>query len=143
MRYPIIEVQGNNGSYLAGDDYSQSRYLEMRGNEIAYDMTYLLEKETIDKWKMNYTNEEEYPTYLPSKFPFALVNGSFGIGVACSSSIPPHNLKEVCRAIEKLILNPNIDFDEIYCPIDFPTGGTIINENEVKESLQKGTGKAA
>ena len=143
LRYPIIEVQGNNGSYLSGDDYSQSRYLEMRGNEIAYDMTYLLEKNTIDKWKMNYTNEEEYPTVLPSKFPFGLVNGSFGIGVACSSSIPPHNLKDVCNAAIKLLNNPDCDFEEIYCPIDFPTGGTIINEDDVKESLKNGTGKAA
>lgn len=143
LRYPVIEVQGNNGSYLAGDDYSQARYLEMRGNEIAYEMTYLLEKNTIDTWKMNYTNEEEYPTVLPSKFPFGLVNGSFGIGVACSSSIPPHNIKDVCAAAIKLLKNPNIDFNEIYCPIDFPTGGTIINEEEVKESLKNGTGRAA
>lgn len=143
LRYPIIEVQGNNGSYLAGDDYSQARYLEMRGNEIAYDMTYLLEKDTIDTWKMNYTNEEEYPTVLPSKFPYALVNGSFGIGVACSSSIPPHNIKDVCAAAITLLKNPEADFEDIYCPIDFPTGGTIINENEVKESLKNGCGKAA
>ena len=143
LRYPIIEVQGNNGSYLSGDDYSQARYLEMRGNEIAYDMTALLEKNTIDTWKMNYTNEEEYPTVLPSKFPYGLVNGSFGIGVACASSIPPHNLKDVCSAAIRLLNNPDINFEEIYCPIDFPTGGTIINEKEVKESLKNGTGKAA
>jgi len=143
LRYPIIEVQGNNGSYLSGDDYSQARYLEMRGNEIAYDMSYLLEKNTVDTWKMNYTNEEEYPTVLPTKFPYGLVNGSFGIGVACSSSIPPHNLKDVCTAAIKLLNNPDASFEEIYCPIDFPTGGTIINEKEVKESLKNGTGKAA
>lgn len=143
MRYPVIEVQGNNGSYLAGDDYSQARYLEMRGNDIAYEMTYLLEKNTVDKWKMNYTNEEEYPTYLPSKFPFALVNGSFGIGVACASSVPPHNLVDVCNAAVTLINKPNASFEEIYCPIDFPSGGTIINEDAVKESLKNGSGKAA
>lgn len=143
LRYPIIEVQGNNGSYLTGDDYAQARYLEMRGNEIAYEMTHLLEKNTIDEWKINYTQEEEYPTVLPSKFPFSLVNGSYGIGVACSSSLPPHNIVDVCAAAEKLLLNPNIDFEEIYCPIDFPTGGIIINEDEVKESLKCGNGKAA
>lgn len=143
LRYPVIEVQGNNGSYLSGDDYSQARYLEMRGNKIAWDMTYLLNKNTIDEWKLNYTEEEEYPTVLPSKFPYALVNGSFGIGVACSSSLPPHNLNDVCEAVVKLINNPNISFEEIYCPIDFPTGGTIINESAVKESLKNGRGKAA
>lgn len=142
-RYPIIEVQGNNGSIMHGDDYSQSRYLEMRGGKIAWEMTELLNKETIDTWKLNYTEEEEYPTVLPTKFPFSLVNGSFGIGVACASSIPPHNLKDVCVALIKLLYNPDISFEEIYCPIDFPTGGTIINENDVKESLKNGTGKAA
>lgn len=143
LRYPIIEVQGNNGSYMSGDDYSQARYLEMRGNEIAYEMTELLDKNTIDDWKLNYTEEEEYPTVLPSKFPFSLVNGSFGIGVACSSSVPPHNIKDVSKALEILINNPNATFEELYCPIDFPTGGIIINENEVKNSLKNGTGKAA
>lgn len=143
LRYPVIEVQGNNGSYLSGDDYSQARYLEMRGNKIAWEMTNLLNKDTIDDWKLNYTEEEQYPTVLPSKFPYGLVNGSFGIGVACASSLPPHNINDVCDAAITLINNPNASFDEIYCPIDFPTGGTIINEESVKESLKNGTGKAA
>lgn len=143
LRYPIMEVYGNNGSYLSGDDYSQARYLEMRGGEIAYEMTQLLDKDTIDTWKLNYTQEEEYPTVLPSKFPYALVNGSFGIGVACSSSVPPHCITDVCDAIVKVINNPMVSFEEIYCPIDFPTGGTIINEAEVKESLKTGHGAAA
>ena len=115
----------------------------MRGNEIAYDMTSLLDKETIDTWKMNYTNEEKYPTVLPSKFPYGLVNGNYGIGVACASYIPPHNLYDVCNAAITLLKNPNATFEEIYCPIDFPTGGTIINEDSVKESLKNGEGKAA
>lgn len=143
LRYPVIEIQGNNGSYLCGDDYSQSRYLECRGNEIAYEMTELLDKNTIEEWKLNYLEEEEYPTVLPSRFPYALVNGSFGIGVACASSIPPHNINDVCAAVKVFINNPNCTFEEIYCPIDFPTGGTIVNEQEVKESLKNGTGKAA
>lgn len=143
LRYPIMEVYGNNGSYLSGDDYSQARYLEMRGGEIAYEMTQLLDKDTINTWKLNYTQEEEYPTVLPSKFPYALVNGNFGIGVACSSSVPPHCITDVCDAIVKVINNPMVSFEEIYCPIDFPTGGTIINEAEVKESLKTGHGAAA
>lgn len=143
QRYPIIEVQGNNGSYLSGDDYSQARYIEMRGNKIAYEMTELLDKETIDEWKMNYTNEELYPTVLPSKFPFGLVNGSFGIGVACASSLPPHNINDVCDAAILLVNKPDATFEELYCPIDLPTGGTIINEASVKESLKTGCGKAA
>ena len=61
--------------------------------------------------------------------------------MACS--IPQWNLKEVCNSAIKLLDNPNISFEEIYCPIDFCTGGTIINEKEVKKSLQDGTGAAA
>ena len=80
LRYPIIEVKGNNGSLFAGDDYSASRYVEMRSNKIADEMTNLLSKETIDKWKLNYTQEQEYPTVLPTRFPFSLVNGNTGIG---------------------------------------------------------------
>lgn len=143
LRYPVIEVQGNNGSIIYGDDYSASRYIEMRSNQIANEMTELLNKNTIDLWKLNYTQEEEYPSVLPVKFPFSLVNGNTGIGVGCSSSIPQFNLEEVCNALLKLINNPNSTFEEIYCPIDFATGGVIINEDQVKESLKNGTGAAA
>lgn len=143
LRYPIIEVKGNNGSLFAGDDFSASRYVEMRSNKIADEMTNLLSKETIDKWKLNYTQEQEYPTVLPTRFPFSLVNGNTGIGVGCSSSIPQFNLREVSDALVKLLYNPEISFEEIYCPIDFATGGIIINEEEVKESLKNGNGKAA
>lgn len=143
LRYPLIDTHGNNGSMMHNNDYAADRYLEMRSGEIAGEMTSLLRKETIDKWKLNYTEEEEYPTYLPTLFPNSLVNGNFGIGVSLASSIPSHNLKEVCAAIVKMIDNPNISFDEIYCPIDLPTGGTIINADEVKESHRNGKGKAA
>lgn len=143
LRYPVIETQGNNGSMLSGDDFSASRYLEMRSGAIANEMTALLNKNTIEKWKLNYTQEELYPTVLPTKFPFSLVNGNTGIGVGCSSSIPQFNLNDVCGAIMKMIDNPNVDFEDIYCPIDFATGGIIINESQVKESLKNGKGKAA
>lgn len=142
LRYPIIETQGNAGSQVKGTDYAASRYLEMRGSQISNEMTSLLSKDTIPNWKMNYTQEEKYPTVLPTKFPFILTNGSTGIGVGCSSSIPQFNLKEVSTALVKLLNNPNIDFDEIYCAPDFATGATIINESVVKESLRNGTGKS-
>lgn len=143
LRYPLIDTQGNNGSLMHNNDYAADRYLEMRSGEIAEEMTSLLKKDTIDKWKLNYTEEEEYPTYLPTLFPNSLVNGSFGIGVSLASSIPSHNLREVCAALIKMIDNPNISFDDIYCPIDLPTGGTIINADEVKESHRLGHGKSA
>lgn len=142
-RYPLIDTHGNNGSLMHNNDYAADRYLEMRSGEIADEMTNLLPKETIDKWKLNYTEEEEYPTYLPSTFPNLLVNGNFGIAVSLASSIPPHNLNDVSNVLVKMVDNNNLSFDEIYCPIDFPTGGVIINENEIKESLKNGHGKAA
>lgn len=143
LRYPLIDTQGNNGSLMHNNDYAADRYLEMRSGKIVEEMTSLLKKETVDIWKLNYTEEEEYPTYLPTLFPNSLVNGNFGIGVSLASSIPSHNLIEVCTAIIKMIDNPEIDFEEIYCPIDFPTGGTIINADEVKESHRIGHGKSA
>lgn len=143
LRYPVIDVQGHNGSIIYGDDYSAMRYLEMRSNQIANDMTKLLPKETIKDWRWNYSQEEKYPTVLPTLFPFSLVNGSSGIGVGCSSSIPQFNLNDVCDALIKLIDNPDCSFEDIYCPIDFATGATIINEDQVKESLKYGHGKAA
>lgn len=143
LRYPLIDTHGNNGSLMHNNDYAADRYLEMRSGKIADEMTRLLPKETIDKWKLNYTEEEEYPTYLPTTFPNLLVNGNFGIGVSLASSIPSHNLNDVSEALIKLVDNPNAPFEDLYCPIDFPTGGIIINENDVKESLKNGFGKAA
>lgn len=143
LRYPVIEAQGNTGSPVYGDDFAAMRYLEVRGGAIASDMMDLLPKDTIKTWKLNYSQEKKYPTVLPTKFPFSLVNGSFGIGISCSSSIPQFNLKEVCDALVKLIKNPESSFEDLYCPIDFATGATIINESEVKESLKNGRGRAA
>lgn len=143
LRYPLIDTHGNNGSMMNNGDFAADRYLEMRSGKIADEMTKLLPKETVDKWKLNYTEEELYPTYLPSTFPNLLVNGNFGIAVGLSSSIPSHNLNDVSEALIKIIDNPDASFEEVYCPIDFPTGGIIINENEVKESLKNGHGRAA
>ena len=128
---------------MHNNDYAADRYLEMRSGKIADEMTGLLQKETIDTWKLNYTEEEYYPTYLPSTFPNLLVNGNFGIAVGLASSIPPHNLNDVSEALIKYIDNPNSTFEDLYCPIDFPTGGIIINEAEVKNSLKNGHGAAA
>lgn len=142
LRYPLMDCQGQVGTQMKGRP-AAPRYLEMRSNKIAHEMTGLLDKNTIDTWKMNYTDTAKYPTVLPTKFPFSLVNGNTGIGVGCASSIPQFNLKEVSNALIKLLYNPEIDFEEIYCPIDFATGAIIINEAETKESLKNGTGKAA
>lgn len=142
-RYPLIDTQGNNGSQMNNNDFAAPRYLEMRSGEIAGEMFSLLKKDTIDKWKLNYTEEEEYPTYLPTLFPNSLVNGNFGIGVSLASSIPTHNLNDVSKALITFLDNPDATFEELYCPIDFPTGGIIVNAEQVKESHRTGKGKAA
>ena len=83
-----------------------------------------------------------YPRVLPSKGFYNIVNGSTGIGVGLASSIPQFNIKEVNEALIKLLENPDISFDEIYCEPDFATGAIILNGNEVKESLRTGKGAA-
>lgn len=143
MRYPLIYVKGNNGSQIDGSSvFSAPRYLEMCSNEIAGEMVSLLEKNTIDTWEWNYTQERQYPTVFPSLFP-NFINGSIGLGVGLSSSIPQWNLVEVCKSAIKLLENPNSSFDSLYCAPDFCTGGILLNEAEVKESLKKGSGKSA
>ena len=143
MRYPLIYVKGNNGSQIDGSGvFSADRYLEMQSNKLASEMTSLLKKNTIENWEWNYTQDKQYPTVLPSLFP-NFVNGCTGIGVGMACSIPQFNLKDVCNSAIKYLENPDATFEELYCPIDFCTGGIIINETAVKESLKHGTGAAA
>lgn len=101
-----------------------------------------IDKNTIQEWRDNYDDTEKYPMVLPSKGFCNIVNGTQGIGIGMSSSLPQFNLREVNEALIKLLWNPHIDFEEIYCAPDFATGGLLLNEGEVKESLQKGGGKS-
>lgn len=141
MRYPLEDPKGNVGTMTAGDDYAAPRYLELRSSELAAEFTKLIKKDTIDKWNINFTGEDKYPSVFPTLFP-NFVNGNTGIGVGCVSSIPSFNLKEAINSLKILVKNPDVDYDEIYIAPDFPTGATIINANEVKESLRTGRGKA-
>lgn len=142
MRYPLEEFQGSFGTMIETGDEASSRYTEMRLAPIAKYLFDTIDKKTIDKWIDNYDSTEKYPSVLPSIGFYNFVNGTTGIGVAVASSIPSFCLSEVNESIIKIIRNPNISFDEIYCVPDFPTGATIINPNEVKESLRTGNGKA-
>lgn len=141
MRYPLEDAKGNVGTMTAGDDYAAPRYLELRSSELAAEFTRLIKKDTIDKWNINFTGEDKYPSVFPTLFP-NFVNGNTGIGVGCVSSIPSFNLKEAINSLKILVKNPDADYDEIYIAPDFPTGAVIINANEVKESLRTGRGKA-
>ena len=140
--YVLEEIQGNGGNQTNPDSHAAGRYLEIRQSELASYLFKGIEKNTIDEWYWNYSNTLELPRVLPSIGFYPIVNGVSGISVGLSTSIPSTNLREVNEAIIKLIQNPDIDFEEIYCPPDFPMGGTIINGNEVEESFKNGTGKA-
>ena len=139
-RYPIEEAQGAYGTPVAPDDHSASRYVEMRSGEIADFFFEGLKKNAVDEWYWNYDDTEQIPSVLPSIGFWNMVNGCSGIAVAMATSVPQFNLKEVNEALIKIIENPDVDFNQIYCAPDFATGGTITNAKEVKESLRYGKG---
>lgn len=141
MRYLLEDAKGNVGTMTAGDDHAAQRYLELRSSELASEFTKLIKKDTIDEWKLNFTGEDKYPAVFPTLFP-NFVNGNTGIGVGCVSSIPCFNLKEAIKSLKILVNNPDADYEDIYIAPDFPTGATIINADEVKESLKTGRGSA-
>ena len=142
MRYPLIEVEGSYGTLLASGSWSAPRYTSARLSPLANYLFSDIQKEVIEEWRDNYDNTEQYPMVLPSKGFYNLVNGSYGIGVGASCSCPQYNLKELNEALIRLLWNPDIDFDEIYCAPDFATGAVLLNADEVKESHRLGTGSA-
>ena len=144
MRYPLEDVQGSYGNQMENDNEAASRYVEMRLSNLGTHLFDSIEKDTIgeEDWRENYDGTEQYPAVLPSIGFYNLVQGSTGIGVALASSIPQFNLREMNNALIKLLWNPDIDFNEIYCAPDFATGATIINGEEIKESIKNGTGPA-
>ncbi len=143
VRYLLEDAQGAVGSPCAPDDHTASRYLEMRASELSSYFFKGLKKNAIgEEWYDNYDDTEKIPGVFPSIGYWNLVNGCQGIAVAMSTSIPTFNLREVNAALVRLIRDPNVDFNEIYCPPDFPTYGTITNASEVKESLKNGHGAA-
>src|SRR5262247_1565253 len=121
-RYPLVDGQGNFGS-IDGDPPAAMRYTEARMSPFAEALLEDIDKETVD-FVPNYDEERDEPSYLPSKVPNLLVNGSNGIAVGMATNMPPHNLTEVCEATIHLIGNPTATFDEIHNIIkgpDFPT----------------------
>ena len=141
-RYPLIEVEGSYGTLLSSGSWAAPRYTSSRLSPLAEYLFKDIEKDTIKEWRDNYDDTEQYPMVLPSKGFFNLVNGGYGIGVGLASSIPQYNLKELNNALIKLLWNPDVSFDEIYCAPDFATGAILLNANEVKESHKNGRGKA-
>ena len=142
MRYPLVEVEGSYGNLMESGNWAAPRYTASRLSDIS---NYLFEdivKDTINEWRDNYDDTEQYPAVLPSKGFYNIVNGTMGIGIGMSSSIPQFNLRELNEALIKLLWNSDCSFEDIYCAPDFATGGILLNEEEVKESLKNGNGKS-
>ena len=141
LRYPLIEGQGNFGS-IDGDPPAQMRYTEARLTPMAMELLEDIEKNTID-WTPNFDGSTNEPIYLPGKIPNLLINGCTGIAVGMATSIPPHNLSEVCDAAIALLENESISEKEILKIIkgpDFPTGGVIFKKG-LEEAYLKGKGQ--
>ena len=142
MRYPLVDVEGNGGSPIESGNWAAARYTSARLSAVSSCLFGDIDKDTISEWRDNYEDTQTYPAVLPSKGFYNLVNGTTGIGIGMASSIPQYNLRELNKALETLIKNPNCSFDEIYCAPDFATGAVLINEPEVKESMKNGHGSA-
>ena len=142
MRYPLIEIEGSFGNLMESGNWAAPRYTSARLSELANYLFADIDKDTIKEWRDNYDDTEQYPAVLSTKGFYNIVNGSMGIGIGMSSSIPQFNLREVNEALIKLLWNPDIDFEEIYCAPDFATGALLLNESAVKDSLKNGNGFA-
>ncbi len=135
MRHVLVDKQGNFGS-IAGLPAAAMRYTEARLSPIAALMLDDLELDTVD-YVPSYDERNTEPVVLPSRFPNLLVNGAGGIAVGMATSIPPHNLGEVCRALVALIDNPAVSMAELLDIVpgpDFPTGGIVMG----REALMRG-----
>jgi DNA gyrase subunit A len=142
MRYRLIHGQGNFGS-IAGLPPAAHRYTEARLSSVGAEMLTDLERDTVD-FIDNYDGKYREPLVLPSRFPNLLVNGSDGIAVGMATEIPPHNLREVCDALIKLIDEPEATLEQLMEIIpgpDFPTGNIICGRQGILDGYSTGRGK--
>ena len=142
MRYPLVEVKGNAGTLMESGNWAAMRYTESRLSKISDVLFEDIEKDTISEWRDSYDNTKQFPSVLPTKGFYNIVNGTSGIGIGMASSVPQFNLKELNNALIYLIDNPDCSFNEIYCAPDFATGAILYNEAEVKEAMKNGYGLA-
>ena len=143
MRYPLITFHGNNGS-RDGDEPAAYRYTECKLSKIGEEILRDIKKNTVD-WNSAYTEEEEEPVYLPGVIPNLLVNGTTGIAVAMACSFAPHNLNEIMDACIKVLNEPDVKVKDLLNIVngpDFPTGGLLINKNELATAYTTGKGRA-
>ena len=143
MRYPLIDFHGNNGS-RDGDEPAAYRYTECKLSKLAEETLANIKKNTVD-WVNAYTDEEQEPVYLPGLVPNLLINGTSGIAVAMACSFAPHNLNEIMDAVIYATENPECECKDLLKFIqgpDFPTGGLIINKDELPAAYLTGKGRA-
>ena len=141
MRYPLIDGHGNFGS-VDGDGAAAMRYTEARMSKMAMELLRDFNKDTVD-FRPNFDETLKEPVVLPSRYPNLLVNGSSGIAVGMSSSIPPQNLGEVINGTIAYIENPEIDIPGLMKYIkgpDFPTGGIIVGKENIRNAYMTGRG---
>ena len=131
IRYPLIDGQGNFGN-VDGDNAAAMRYTETRLTEVAQALLDGIDEDAVD-FRETYDGEESEPLVLPAAFPNLLANGATGIAVGMATSIPPHNVAELCDAMVHLIKFPNAGIKKLAEFIqgpDFPTGGIIVEPRE-------------
>src|SRR3989344_3882711 len=142
LRYPLIKGQGNFGS-IEGYSAASMRYTECKLTPIAEEMLNDIDKDTV-KFIPNYDESYKEPIVLPGKFPNLLVNGTTGIAVGMTSSIPPHNLREIADAIVAMIDKPDVSTEELMQSVkgpDFPTAGIVLGNGGIKKAYKTGRGR--
>ena len=147
FRYPLVDGHGNFGS-MDGDGAAAMRYTEARLSKISMELLEDINKDTVD-FIPNFDETEKEPVVLPSRFPNLLVNGTTGIAVGMATNIPPHNLREVVKAVVKIIDNRveegrDTEIEEVLDIVkapDFPTGGLILGTRGSEEAYRTGRGK--
>ena len=142
VRYPLVDGQGNFGN-IDGDNAAAMRYTEARMTAISSLLLQDLDSDTVD-FRQTYDGEDEEPIVLPAAFPNLLANGASGIAVGMATSIPSHNVDELCAAALHLLKAPNARIDTLMEYVqgpDFPTGGTCIETPEaLREAYATGRG---
>lgn len=141
-RHLLVTPQGNFGS-IHGLPPAAMRYTEAKLSPVAAEMLEDITLDTVD-FQPNYDEKYQEPRVLPGKFPNLIVNGSGGIAVGMATSIPPHNLGEVCDAIRRLIDDPACSIDDLMEHVqgpDFPTGGTLCGRMGILEAYRSGRGR--
>ena len=146
-RYPLVDGHGNFGS-VDGDGAAAMRYTEARLSKISMKMLADIDKNTVD-FSPNFDETEKEPDVLPARFPNLLVNGTTGIAVGMATNIPPHNLREIVKAVVKIIDNRieegrETEIEEILDIVkgpDFPTGAMILGTRGIQEAYRTGRGK--